>query len=53
MKTGLLNSGSMYEILGVDASVTQIDDEVTWLDNGWNQIDDEVTWLADRSHRNY
>jgi hypothetical protein len=31
MKTGLLNSGSMYEILGVDASVTQIDDEVTWL----------------------
>jgi hypothetical protein len=45
MKTGLLISGSMYEILGVDASVTQIDDEVTWLDIGWNQIDDEVTWL--------
>ena len=45
MKTGLLTSGSLFEILGVDSGVNWIDDEVTWLDNGWNQIDDEVTWL--------
>jgi len=45
MKTGLLKSGSLFEILGVDSGVNWIDDEVTWMDNGWNQIDDEVTWL--------
>jgi hypothetical protein len=45
MSTGLLNSGSMVEILGVDAPVNWIDDDVTWAENGWNQIDDDVTWL--------
>ncbi len=45
MGTDLLTSGSQFEIHGVNASVNQIDDEVTWAENGWNQIDDEVTWL--------
>ena len=45
MMTGQLPAGSIFEILGVDAPVNWIDDDVTWAENGWNQIDDDVTWL--------
>ncbi len=45
MSTGLLNSGSGFEVLGVDVPVNWIDDDITWAENGWNQIDDDITWL--------